>query len=62
MVSSHAEKTVSGDPVREVSPDGGGTTLWGRRKNWSVGSIASIILGAHLEHMLPPVGFTLRAR
>ena len=43
--------------MREFSPDGVATTLWGRRKNWSVGSIASIILRA-----LPPVGFTLRAR
>jgi hypothetical protein len=43
--------------MREFSPYGGTTTLWGRRKNWPVGSIASIILRA-----LPPVGFTLRAR
>src|ERR1039458_8626457 len=57
MGSSHDEKAVSGDSMRELSPDGGETTLWGRRKNWSVGSIASIILRA-----LPPVGFTLRAR
>jgi hypothetical protein len=57
MVSSHDEKAVSGDSMREFSPDGVATTLWGRRKNWSVGSIASIILRA-----LPPVGFTLRAR
>src|ERR1039457_1217349 len=62
MVSSHEEKAVCGDSMREFSPDGGATTLWGRRKNWSVGSIALIILGAHLERMLPPVGFTLRAR
>jgi len=34
----------------------------GAKEERSAGSIVSIVLGAHLEHMLPPVGVDPRAR